>query len=137
MKRKILSEMADAVARHDWQASYDLLGFVINIEDSVAKAEILNHLLVMPGHEHHQQVMRQIQLLRSPSSIPYIRTMLESGYEMLEYTCSEPGVITKWFSHALADIDTPESIDLIREYSGSEDPEIAGEMAYRLMRINR
>ncbi len=55
---------------------------------------------------------------------------------MLEYTCSEPGVIAKWFSHALADINTPESIALIKEIATSGKPEVAEEMAYRLRRLN-
>lgn len=55
---------------------------------------------------------------------------------MFEYTCSEPGVIAKWFSHALADIDTPESIAVIEESAKCSDPEIAEEMTYRLRRIN-
>ncbi|WP_223572502.1 hypothetical protein [Xanthomonas citri] len=55
---------------------------------------------------------------------------------MFEYTCSEPGVIAKWFSHALADIYTPESIAVIEEFAKCSDPEIAEEMTYRLRRIN-
>ena len=75
-------------------------------------------------------------MLRSPSSIPYIRQVLAGGFLMLEYTCSEPGVIAKWFSHALADINTPEAISVIREFAGSSDPGVAEEMAYRLKRLN-
>ncbi|MCC8505261.1 hypothetical protein ACE8C3_04020, partial [Xanthomonas euvesicatoria pv. euvesicatoria] len=89
-----------------------------------------------PGHELHQEITREIQLLRRPSSVTYIRQVLANGFQMFEYTCSEPGVIAKWFSHALADIDTPESIAVIEEFAKCSDPEIAEEMTYRLRRIN-
>lgn len=136
IKQKVLSDMALAIAEHDWQASYALLSSVRAIEDPDERADVLNNLLVMPGHELHQEVTREIQKLRSPSSVPYIRQILTAGFGMLEYTCSEPGVIAKWFSHALADINTPESIALIRAFASASDPEVAKEMEYRLRRLN-
>ena len=54
---------------------------------------------------------------------------------MLEYTASDDDVIAKWFSHALADINTPEAIEVIREFSKSANPGIAEEMNYRLEKI--
>ena len=136
VKQKILREMALAIAQSDWEASHDLLDLIRTVSQPVDRAEILNELLVMPGHKLHQEVTREIQLLRSPSSVPYIRQVLQGGFQMLEYTCSEPGVVAKWFSHALADIRTPESIALIKEVATSGEPEIAEEMAYRLRRLN-
>jgi hypothetical protein len=136
VKQKILREMAVAIAESDWQASYALLDLARTIGDREQRADVLNNLLVMPGHELHQEVTREIQKLRSPSSVPYIRQVLANGFRMFDYTCSEPGVIAKWFSHALADINTPESIALIKEFTGSSDPEVAEEMAYRLGRLN-
>jgi len=136
IKQKVLREMADAIAKRDWQASYALLDLTRTIEKPEDKADILNSLLVMPGHQLHQEVTREIQNLRSPSSVPYIRQVLTDGFRMLEYTGSEPGVIAKWFSHALADIGTPESIALIKEFAGFSEPGVAKEMAYRLKRLN-
>jgi hypothetical protein len=135
VKEFVLSEMRSAITRRDWEAWYTLLEMSRSIAEPRIKADVLNHLLVMPGHQLHQEVTRAIQLLRSPSSIPYIRTMLESGFETLKYTCSEDGAIAKWFSHALADINTPESIALIREFASSGNRDIAEEMRYRLERI--
>jgi hypothetical protein len=136
IKEKVLREMAEAIAKHDCQASYDLLSLARTTEDPEQRADVFNNLLLMPGHELHQEVTREIQLIRSPSSIPYLRKFLTSGFPMLEYTCSEPGVIAKWFSHALADINTPEAIAVIREFAGSSVPAVAEEMAYRLRRLN-
>ena len=136
VKQKVLQEMAAAIASGDWQATYSLLGLAREIEQPEEKADVLNSLLVMPGHELHQEVTREIQKLRSPSSIPFIRHMLTEGFPMLDYTCSEPGVIAKWFGHALADINTPEAIALIKEFAASSNREVAEEMAYRLERLN-
>lgn len=136
IKEKVLREMAAAIVENDWQATYDLLALTQSISDQEQKVDVFNNLLVMPGHELHQEVTREIQLLRSPSSVPYIRRVLEDGFQIFEYTCSEPGVIAKWFSHALADINTPESIAVIEEFAKSGEPEVADEMAYRLRRLN-
>ncbi|WP_374518232.1 hypothetical protein [Undibacterium squillarum] len=135
-KQNVLREMAAAIASGDWQETHALLGRVQAIGNPHEKADVLNSLLVMPGHELHQEVAREIQKLRSPSSIPFIRHMLTEGFQMLEYTCSEPGVIAKWFSHALADINTPDAIALIKEFSASSNQEVAEEMSYRLERLN-
>lgn len=135
-KQKIVREMGAAIAQGDWEATYALLHSIRNISDPEERAGILNSLLVMPGHELHQEIARQIQRLRSPSSVPYIRRVLEDDFRMLDYTSSDPGVIAKWFSHALAKINTPESIALIKEYAASGNSEVAEEMAYRLRRLN-
>ncbi len=136
IKEKVLHGMAAAIANNDWQATYDLVCHAQSIPDQEQRAEVFNRLLVMPGHELHQKITREIQLLRRPSSVTYIRQVLANGFQMFEYTCSEPGVSAKWFSHALADIDTPESIAVIEEFAKCSDPEIAEEMTYRLRRIN-
>ena len=136
IKDKVLRKMATAIAKRNWEATYDLLALARTIQEPEQRVDVFNNLLLMPGHELHQEVTREIQMLRSPSSIPYIRQVLAGGFPMLEYTCSEPGVIAKWFSHALADINTPEAISVIREFAGSSDPGVAEEMAYRLKRLN-
>ena len=137
IKEKILGDMVAAIAEHDWRATYELLSLARAIEDPEQRADVFNNLLLMPGHELHQEVTREIQKLRSPSSIPYLRKVLASGFPMLEYTCAEPEVIAKWFSHALADINTPEAIAVIREFASSNEPGVAEEMAYRLRRFDR
>lgn len=131
----ILAEMANAVESKDWFAQEFLINETCDILDREVKADTLNRLLVMPGHEHHQAVTWEIQQLGSPSSIPYIRQILDSKFETLQYTCSDQDVIAKWFSHALASINTPESIELIRVHAKSDDPGIAEEMRYRLMQL--
>ena len=105
--RDILDKILIAIAESDREAWDALFDVTCAIEDSEMKADVLNNLLVMPGHELHQQVAMEIQGLKSPSSVPYIRSVLANGFDYLAYTCSEDGTIAKWFSHALAEIGTP------------------------------
>lgn len=132
VKDYILREMASAIQSRHWQAWYTLFEMTCLTVDPELKADILNNLLLMPGHELHQQVTREIQSVASPSSIPYIRQVLERRLDFLQYTNSEQAVIAKWFSHALASIGTPEAIELIKEFAKCDDPDIAEEMNYRL-----
>jgi lipopolysaccharide biosynthesis regulator YciM len=135
IREYILGEMATAVEEGDRDAWNTLLDMTLAINDQQVRVDILNNLLIMPGHDRHQAITWEIQKTQSPSSIPYIEQMLKSGFTDLEYTCSENETITKWFSHALASIHTPEAIELIKRFSHSDDPGIAKEMAYRLAKI--
>ena|SRR5687767_4068905 len=135
VKDYVLGEMASAIQTRHWQAWYTLFEMTCRIVDPELKADILNHLLLMPGHQLHQQVTREIQWVASPSSIPYIRRVLERRLDFLQYTNSEQAVIATWFSHALASIGTPEALDLIDEFANCDDPGIAEEMNYRLQRL--
>jgi hypothetical protein len=135
VKIYILGEMATAIDGRNWEAWSTLLAMTRAIEDPEAKAEVLNGLLVMPGHELHQEVTMEIQRLKSASSVPFIRSVLRGGFGFLAYTSSEDEVIAKWFSHALAKIGTPEAIEVIREFSVAGNAEIAEEMSYRLRKL--
>jgi len=135
IKNHLLDKMASAIAADDWEAMEHVFDIACSTDDLALKAELLNGLLAMPGHELHQQVTMEIQHLKSPSSIAVIAAVLESGFDYLQYTCSEDEVIAKWFSHALARIGTPEAIDLIRKFSLSDNAGIASEMQYRLGRL--
>lgn len=97
--------------------------------------EILHELLLNPSHQSHQRITKILQELKNPESIPYIKKVLESKFDYLEYTCSSSGTIAKWFSHALSSIGTKEAIGVLREYSISPDKEIREEMLYRLRKI--
>ncbi len=135
VKDFILAEMLVANARLDWEAWNTLLRMASAIVDPVVKADTLNALLVMPDHQMHQAVAMEIQELESASSVPYIRSVLAGGFGMLEYASSDSETLAKWFSHALARINTPEAIALMREYAQSSDAGIAREMNYRLETI--
>jgi hypothetical protein len=135
VKCYLLSEMAISISGGHWEACCTLLAMARTIENPKVKADVLNDLLVMPGHELHQELTLEIQRLKSASSVPYIRSVLEGGFDFLAYTCSEDEVIAKWFSHALAKIGTPEAIEVIKEFSVAGNAEIAKEMRYRLGKL--
>ena len=97
--------------------------------------DILNELLINKNHRSHQFITKSIQEIKSPSSIPYIRKILQSNFEYLTYTCSDSDAIAKWFSWALYSIGTKEAIELMKEYSNSDDEGIKNEMAYRLTKV--
>ncbi len=131
----VLREMLVAIDEQDWKAVNVLWGMTLDITNEQVKVDVLNNLLVMPGHTFHQAITWEIQQLGDPSSIPYIVSVLQSDFKFLEYTYSEHVSIAKWFSHALASINTPESIAVIREYAASSNEGIAEEMKYRLERL--
>ena len=99
--------------------------------------DILNQLLINPNHRCHQQIAKNLQdYAPSSTTIPFVRKVLESNFEYLEYTCSGSDAIAKWFSWLLYSIGTAEAIDLMKEYSNSNDEGIRNEMLYRLKRIH-
>lgn len=100
-----------------------------------AFVEILNELLINPNHRSHQRIAKTLQDVSSPTTVPFIRKVLESNFSYLDYTYSESDVITKWFSWLLFSIGTTEAIDLIKEYSHSNDDGVSNEMLYRLKKI--
>lgn len=97
--------------------------------------DLLNELLLAPGHRFHQRVARALQSVGDDSTVPYARAALEQGFDYLGYTCSEDAVIAKWFSWLLADIGTPAALATLREYAVSPNEEIAEAMTYRLARL--
>jgi hypothetical protein len=136
VRNYIVSEMATAISGRDWEASRTLLAMTRVVEDSEVKADILNSLLVTPGHELHQEVTMEIQRLKSPSSVPYIRSILKGGFGFLVYTGSDDEVIGKWFSHALTETGRAEAIEVIKEFCAEDKPGITEEMSYRLKKTS-
>jgi HEAT repeat protein len=97
--------------------------------------DILNELLINPNHRRHQEITKSIQDIGNPSSVPFIKKVLQSNFDYLQYTCSDSDAIAKWFSWALYSIGTKEAIELMKEYSQSQDDGIRNEMIYRLKKV--
>ncbi len=106
------------------------------LSDVPTQIALLNELLVTPGHHHHQRVARELQRHAHPSTVPFAAKALAQGFEHLEYTASEPGVIAKWFSWLLCEIGTPDAIAVLQEYAQADEPEVAAEMRHRLSKMN-
>jgi len=111
-----------------------IIWLAIALPDSDLKLEILHELLLMPGHFGHQVVTRELQDIGSPSSIPYLDQVLEGGFEYLKqsYSGESDESIAKWFSHALASIETDDAFSIIHKHTRSPNPVIAQEMNYRI-----
>ena len=63
--------------------------------------DLKNHLLVVPGHRHHQEIAKELQRIADPSTVPFVARVLAGGFHELDYTCSESSAIAKWFSWLL------------------------------------
>lgn len=114
------------------------MSLLCKVEDVTLFINELNELLITPNHHNHQFIAKLLQdWAPSPSTIPYVRKALESNFDYLEYTCSESNTIAKWFSWLLYSIGTSEAIDLMKEYSSSDDEGISEEMSYRLSKLNK
>ena len=110
------------------------LVFLCRGEDLLA---LKHHLLLTPGHRQHQAVARELQRLAHPSTVPVVQELLRRGYDHLDYTASEPEVITKWLSWILAAIGTEEALVTLEAHADAGQPGVSEEMAYRLRRLGR
>lgn len=134
-KEFLLGEFNKAIAADDQRLAYSFIDVVLHSDDQNT-VPLLHEMLLVRGHRHHQEIVRMIQLIGDPASVPYLRKAFDESVEhMIEYNGSGSGVVAKWFSHAFRNIGTPEAIAAIQEYAQHPDPEIRDEMLYRLARI--
>jgi site-specific recombinase len=104
-------------------------------DDLPDNTDVLNELLLNPNHRSHQRIVKRLQGIADPSTVPFVRKALESNFDYLAYTCSDDAVIAKWFSWLLYAIATDDAIALMIAYSTSDNEEINKEMRYRLQKI--
>ena len=131
----LLDSLSKAIEENDEDEIEVLVDAAYEIEPEALQIEALNELLLIDGHEKHQEITRKMQLFRAQSSVKYIEKALELGFDRLAYTCSEDEVIAKWFSHALADIGTAKAITIIEKYASDTNKGISSEMQYRLNKV--
>jgi hypothetical protein len=132
----LVTALRQAILAADADRIYMLIDVALKLPDT-EKATLLNEVLVIRGHRRHQEIVRHLQLLASPSSVPFLRQMLDEGIaHMVECSNSESGVVAKWFSHALFSIGTPEAIEVIRQFSAHSDEAVRQEMLYRLSKLS-
>lgn len=134
----LMSEVESAIENSETDDIRLLAEFICRLpENDSGLIDVLHKLLLNPNHLSHQYILLKLQKLANPKSVPFIRKALETNFDYIPYTGSDLDAIAKWFSWALASIGTDEAIDLIREYSNSEDEDIRKEMSYRLKRIEK
>lgn len=120
----------------DLDAADDAVEALLDTPATRESLEQLHRLVTDPGHRSHQRVIRELQRRRDPSSAPVLRAALTEGFDRYAYTCSEDGVIAKWFGWALAEIGTPQAIEVLNTFARSENPEISTQMKYRLAKLS-
>jgi hypothetical protein len=134
-KNYVISEVEKAIEANETE-EIELAINLIWLSDNEAEfIDLLHKLLLNPNHRSHQYILKSLQDLKKPKSVTFIKKALETNFDYIPYTGSDSYGIAKWFSWALASIGTDEAIDLIKEYSHSEDEGIREEMLYRLKRI--
>jgi len=133
----IRSELQTAIKRGEPDDIQMIISLIWLTGKSSEFLDLLNELLINPNHRNHQQIAKALQDIASPTTIPFVRKALESNFDYLEYTCSESGVIAKWFSWLLSSIGNKDAINLIEEFSSSSNEGIRNEMLYRLRKLER
>jgi hypothetical protein len=133
-KTFMLGELQTAIANGDDDRVYLLVDVALVLDDG--RVDVLNEMVLTKAHRRHQEIVKQIQSLASPSSVPYLRRAFEDHLDyMADYNCSGTGVVAKWFSHALFCIGTQEALELLRAWSKHPDSEVRDEMLYRLSKL--
>jgi hypothetical protein len=136
-KDYVINEIRSAIDKENVE-ELELAISMIWLSENVGQfVDILNELLINPNHLSHQLITKTIQESKNPSSIPYIKRVLQSNFDYLAYTGSDSDAIAKWFSWALHSIGTKEAIDVMKEYAKSEDEGIRNEMIYRLSKMRK
>ncbi|HEY0744453.1 MAG TPA: hypothetical protein VGD40_23465 [Chryseosolibacter sp.] len=135
LKDHVITEIKEAIERDDPEELELVISLIWLSGADDRFADVLNELLINRNHRSHQVVAKTIQDIKSPSSVPFIRQALQSNFDYLEYTCSESDAIAKWFSWALYSIGTNDAIELMKEYSKSDNQGIRDEMIYRLGKL--
>ncbi len=136
MKNDIETEVRKALEKSNVEELDIAVSRLLQTKNISTHIDLLNELLLTTVHHQHQYIARAIQELKTPSSIPFIRKILQSEFEGIPYTGSDSNSMAKWFSWALYCIGTEEAIGVIKENVNSSDEGIREEMQYRLEKIN-
>jgi hypothetical protein len=133
---KIVVDARSAIESGDPKKIDACIYSMLASHNKTAFTDLLNELLINPNHTEHQHIAKYLQdYVKSPSTIPFVEKALATHFDYLEYTCSESGVIAKWFSWLLYDIGTPDAIALMQRYADDPDEGIRNEMRYRLAKL--
>lgn len=135
MKDEIEIEIRKAIEQNDSERLNITVSELLQSENISNHINLLNELLLINFHRQHQYIAKAIQDLRTPSSVPYIKKVLDSEFEEIPYTGSDSYSMAKWFSWALYCIGTKEAIEVLKEHANSKDKGIKYEMRYRLKKL--
>lgn len=99
-----------------------------HIEETVS---VLAALLDSDWHHKHEDIVRELQSLKNPTSIDVLRKTAERKFEYLEYDNSE--ALARKCTWALADIGTARAKAALEELSLSFDKTVADCAVERLV----
>ena len=134
----IATEVRNAIQTNDPDEINQSIHLMWLSNNVIAFKDLLNELLVNPNHTQHQYIAKALQDdVKSPSSIPFIEKALATHFDYLAYTCSDSGVIAKWFSWLLYEIGTPEAIAIMQRHGDDPDEGIGNEMKHRLAKVKK
>jgi hypothetical protein len=128
-------DIRDAIQNKDETKLDSFITELLLKQDLSGYVDLLNQLLLVPFHYHHQSVTKALQNIKSQSSVYFIGKVLETNFSYLEYSGSDSDAIAKWFSWALFSIGNQDAIDLMKKYASSTDEGIRNEMRYRLSKL--
>ena len=83
--------------------------------------EYYNRLLLSPWHHEHESLIELIKNTRSVSSTPYIEKAIQNNYKYLHFNDTNYASFIRKCMWALADINSPESIDLLHKYINDDN----------------
>lgn len=98
--------------------------------------DILNQLLLEDWHTKYEDIIHEIQKQKNPSSIPFIKKAIQSKYEYLSSYGTGVREFINQCGHALKNINTKDSINVIYDLSKSSNSVLKDEMLYRISKID-
>ena len=107
------------------------LGLMCHLGDAEPYVEELCGLLLMDGHEKHEDVAHNLQLLRDPRAI---EPLYEAAQKTLDYQWDDGLAFARKCTWALADIGGEVARDRLRKLAVCSNPDIAGFAQRRLDR---
>jgi hypothetical protein len=83
-----------------------------------------NQFLIEKWHHNHEDILTILASIKSKTSVPYIDAAIKSEFKYLNLSDTNHASFIRKCMWALADINTKESIELLKNYLKSENPVI-------------
>lgn len=107
----------------------------LKIDGTKTTQEQCERLLLL-DHEDHQEIIWDLQMRKDPYAIPYIKRAIFFKPDLAYLASEEDSTYFKRCLWVLQEIGTVEAINLIEEYTHSDNEVLAEQARYRIYRIN-
>ena len=98
--------------------------------------EYYNKLLIVNWHHEHESLIETIKNTKSNSSTTYIEKAILNNYKYLHFNDTNYASFIRKCMWALADINTEESVGLLKSYLENENPVIRQYAEEQIMWLN-